>query len=149
MTAIVVVIIAIFKFREGAWIVVILLPIMVFLMLRVKRHYTAVAKQLRIPDETFATLDISKDHYRNRVIVPMDNINQASIRALRFAKTISDNVTAFSVAIDEEAENKLRTRWNKLQTDIPYIIKYSPYRKVVEPLLEFIKSAEYDYRRAT
>jgi amino acid transporter len=147
VTAVVVVIIAIFKFPEGAWVVVILLPMLVFLLTKVKKHYTAVAKQLRVPDETFATLDISKDHYRNRVIVPMDNINQASVRALRFAKTISDNVTAFSVAIDEEAENKLRTRWDKLKTDIPYIIKYSPYRRVVEPLLEFIKSAEYDYRK--
>jgi hypothetical protein len=69
------------------------------------------------------------------------------VRALRFAKTISDNVSAFSVAIDEEAEAKLRARWNKLHTDIPYIIKYSTYRKVVEPLLDFIKSTEYDYRK--
>ena len=147
VTALVVIIIAIFKFEEGAWIVVILVPILVFLMMRVKRHYTAIAKQLRIPDEAFATLDISKDHYRNRVIVPIENINQPSIRALRFAKTISDNVTAFSVAIDEEAEAKLRARWAKLKTDIPYVIKYSPYRKVVEPLLDFIKSAEYDYKK--
>jgi amino acid transporter len=147
VTALVVLIISVFKFNEGAWIVVILIPVLVYLMLRVKRHYTAVSKQLRISDEAFATLDISKDHYRNRVIVPMDNINQASVRALRFAKTISDNVTAFSVAIDEEAEAKLRNRWNKLRTDIPYIIKYSPYRKVVEPLLEFIESTEYDYKK--
>ena len=147
VTAIVVIVIAIFKFSEGAWIVVLLIPVLVYLMLKVKRHYTAVSKQLRVTDEMFATLDISKDHYRNRVIVPMDSINQASIRALRYAKTISDNVTSFSVATDEEAENKLRTRWNKLHTDIPYIIKYSPYRKVVDPLLEFIKSAEYDYRK--
>lgn len=147
VTAVVVVVIAIFKFGEGAWIVVILIPVLIFLMLRTKRHYTAVAKQLKIPDEMFATLDISKDHYRNRVIVPMDSITQASVRALRFAKTISDNVTAFSVATDEDAETKLRTHWNKLHTDIPYIIKYSPYRKVVEPLLDFIKSAEYDYRK--
>jgi len=126
---------------------VILIPILVFLMLRIKRHYTAIAKQLRIPVDALATLDISKDHYRNRVIVPIENINQPSVRALRFAKTISDNVTAFSVAIDEQAEAKLRERWNMLKTDIPYVIRYSPYRKVVEPLLDFIRSAEYDYKK--
>jgi amino acid transporter len=147
VTAVVVVIIACFKFSEGAWVVVILLPSMVFLLLRVKRHYTAVAKQLRIGDDALTTMDISKDHYRTRVIVPVVSVNQASVRALRFARTISDNVTAFSVAIDEDAENKLRARWNLLHTDIPYVIRYSPYRKVVEPLLEFIKSAEYDYRK--
>ena len=147
VTAIVVVIIAIFKFPEGAWVVVILIPLLVFGMLRIKRHYTAIARQLKIPPEALDTLDISKDHYRNRVIVPIENINQASVRALRFAKTISDNVTAFSVAIDEQAEAKLRERWSHLKTDIPYVIKYSPYRKVVEPLLDFIKSAEYDYKK--
>lgn len=147
VTGIVVIIIAIFKFPEGAWVVVILIPILVFLMLRVKRHYTAIAKQLRIPADAFSSLDISKDHYRNRVIVPVENINQPSVRALRFAKTISDNVTAFSVAIDEQAEAKLRERWSMLKTDIPYVIRYSPYRKVVEPLLDFIKSAEYDYKK--
>jgi amino acid transporter len=147
VTSAVVVIIAIFKFTEGAWIVVILIPVLIFLMLRVKRHYTALAKQLRVPDETFATLDISKDHYRTRVIVPMDCINQASVRALRFAKTISDNVTAFSVATDEKAEVKLRERWGKLRTDIPYIVRLSPEKKVVESILDVIKSAEYDYRK--
>ncbi len=147
VTALVVVIIAIFKFEEGAWIVVILIPALVTVMLKIKRHYSAVAKQLRIPDEAYATLDISKEHYRNRVIVPIDNVNQSSVRALRYAKTISDNVTAFSVAIDEEAEAKMRARWSKLKLDIPYIIKYSPYRKVVEPLLDFIRSAEYDYKK--
>ena len=147
VTAIAVIIIAVFKFPEGAWVVVLLLPILVYLLLKVKRHYTAIAKQLKIPEEIFETLDISNDHYRNRVIVPFDNINQPSIRALRFAKTISNNVTAFSVAINEEDESKLRARWNKLDTDIPYIIKYSSYRKVVEPLLDFIKSTEYDYRK--
>ncbi len=147
VTTAVVAVVSIFMFAKGAWIVVFLIPLLILLMLRVKRHYTAVSKQLRVTEEMFVTLDISKDHYRNRVIVPMASINQASIRALRYAKTISDNVTAFSVATDEEAENKLRTRWNKLRTDIPYVIKYSPYRKVVDPLLEFIKSAEYDYRK--
>ncbi len=147
VTALVVAIIAVFKFREGAWIVVILVPALVVVMLKIKRHYSAVAKQLRIPDEAYASLDISKDHYRNRVIVPIDNVNQSSVRALRYAKTISDNVTAFSVAIDEEAEAKLRARWSRLKTDIPYIIKYSPYRRVVEPLLDFIRSAEYDYKK--
>jgi hypothetical protein len=147
MTATVVVIVSIFKFREGAWIVVFLIPVLIFLMLRVKRHYTAVAKQLRVSDEAVAATDISRQQYRNRVIVPMASINTTSLRALRFARTISGNVTAFSVATDEEAEAKLRKRWSLMQTDIPYVIKYSPYRKVVEPLLEFIKSAEYDYQK--
>ena len=146
-TTLVVVIISIFKFEQGAWIVVILIPIMAIAMLRVKRHYLSVARQLRLSPEELSTINIAHDHYRNRVIVPIETINRASIRALRYARTISDNVIAFSVAIDEVSEAKLRARWNMLNTDIPYFIRYSPYRKVVEPLLEFIRSAEYDYQK--
>jgi hypothetical protein len=65
---------------------------------------------------------------------------------LRYARTISDNVTAFSVVIDEESEKKLRSHYSKIITDIPLRVKYSPYRKVIEPLLDFIKSEEYNYQ---
>jgi amino acid transporter len=147
VTAIVVVIISITKFHEGAYIVVILIPILVFTMLKVKEHYIAVAKQLRIKPEEFPEIDITNDHYRNRVIVPIESINKSSIRALRYAKTISDRVFAFTVAIDEESAEKITAKWNLLNTDIQLIVKYSPFRKVVEPLLEFIQSEEYNYQK--
>lgn len=146
VTGIAVIIIAVTKFNEGAWIVVIVIPILMTLMLKVKKHYVALAKQLRINQDEYGSIDISRDHYRNRVIVPIQSINKSSVRALRYARTISDNVTAFSVTIDDEAEQKLKNNYGKIKTDIPLIVKYSPYRKVIEPLLEFIKSEEYDYK---
>ena len=146
VTGIVVIIIAITKFTEGAYIVVFLVPLLMFLMLKVKKHYFAISKQLRIRPEEFETLDLSKEHYRNRVIVPIESLNKSSIRALRYASTISDNVTAFSIAVDEESAEKMRKNYDRVKTDIPLIIKYSPFRKVVDPLLRFIKSEEYDYQ---
>ncbi|MCX7746377.1 MAG: APC family permease [Clostridia bacterium] len=147
VTAIVVVIIAITKFNQGAWIVVFIVPIMMFLMIRVKKHYIAVSKQLRVSDEDLSMIDITRDVYRNRVIIPIDSVNKASIRALRYARTISENVVAFNVSIDEASAKKIKERYSKLNTDIPLIVKYSPFRKVVDPLLKFIESAEYDYQR--
>lgn len=146
VTGIVVIIIAVTKFTEGAYIVVILVPLLMFLMLKVKKHYFAISKQLRIKPEEYETLDISKEHYRNRVIVPIESLNRSSIRALRYARTISDNVTAFSIAVDEESAEKIRRNYDRLKTDIPLTIKYSPFRKVVDPLLRFIESEEYDYQ---
>jgi amino acid transporter len=146
VTAIVVIIIAVFKFSEGAYIVVFLVPILMFLMLKVKKHYFAISRQLRVDLEAFNTVDPTKIHYQNRVIVPIESVNQSSLRALRYASTISDNVVAFSVAINEENENKIRATYDKLNTDIPLIVRYSPFRKVVDPLLKFIESAEYDYQ---
>ncbi len=147
ITALAVLIIAVFKFEEGAWIVVVLVPALVFGMLKIKRHYTAVARQLRVNDPKAAREDLKQHRYRTRIIVPLEGINRASIRALRYARTISDNVTAFSVAIDSATVDKLRDRWNKMNTDIPYIIRLSPSRRVPRPLLEFIESEEYDYRK--
>jgi hypothetical protein len=79
--------------------------------------------------------------------VPVVSINKSSIRALRFARTISDNVVAFCVAIDDESGEKIKEKFALLNTNIPLIVKYSPYRKVVEPLLKFIESAEYDLKK--
>ncbi len=147
VTALAVIIIAATKFTEGAWVVVLVIPVMIYAMLKVKNHYVAVAKQLKLSIEELETLDISNDHYRNHVIVPVESVNKASIRALRYARTISDNVTAFNVSIDSESAQKLKERYSALNTDIPLIVKYSPFRKVVDPLLKFIESAEYDYKK--
>ena len=147
VTCIVVIIISISKFSEGAWIVVLLIPILVFLILKVKKHYTSVSIQLSMTKDELNEIDFDRDVYINRVIVPIESVNKTSVRAIRYAKTISDNVTAFNVSIDEESGNKIRQKYDMLDTDIPLIVKYSPFRKMVEPLLEFIESAEYEYRK--
>ncbi len=148
VTFVTVMIIGATKFIHGAWIVILVIPIIMAGMLKIKRHYTAVAEQLRLKPEELAALDLSKDTYRNHVIVPIESVNKASVRALRYAKTISDNVVAFNIAINEECENRFKEKWNLLHTNIPLIVKYSPYRKVVSPLIEFIESyEEHNYQR--
>jgi hypothetical protein len=147
VTLSVVIVIAITKFAQGTWIVVIVIPLMVIMMLKIKYHYLAVKKQLRIPPEELGKIDILQDKYMNRVIVPIESVNKSSVRALRYAKTISDNVVAFCVTTDEESGKEIREKYNRIKSDIPLFIKYSPFRKVVEPLLKFIESAEYNHQK--
>ncbi|MCX8130885.1 MAG: APC family permease [Clostridia bacterium] len=147
VTLAVVIVIAITKFAQGTWIVVIVIPILIIMMLKVKRHYIAVKKQLRISLEELDKIEIENDKYINRVIVLMESVNKSSIRALRLAKTISDNVVAFCVATDEESGREVQDKYKRLKTSIPLIVKYSPFRKVVDPLLKFVESAEYEYKR--
>jgi amino acid transporter len=142
VTLITVLIIGFTKFIQGAWIVIVIIPFLMMVMIKIKKHYVAVAEQLRLQPEELEAFDLSKDIYRNHVIVPVESVNKASIRALRYAKTISNSIVAFNVAINEEAEHKFKEKWNRLHTNIPLIVKYSPYRKVVEPLLDFIESYE-------
>lgn len=136
------------KFLMGAWIVIVAIPVLMMTFLRIKRHYMAVAYQLRLQPEELEAVDLTKETYRNHVIVPIASLNKASIRALRYAKTISNHIVAFNVATTPEEERKIRERWDKIHTDIPLIVKYSPYRKVVGPLLEFIESyEEHSYKK--
>ncbi len=138
-----VLIIAFTKFTRGAWIVIVVIPAIMAVLLKIKRHYLAVAEQLRLSPEELEAIDFSKATYNNHVIVPLASINRASVRALRYAQTISSNVVAFNVATSPEQEEKIREKWIHLKTDIPLVVKYSTYRKVIEPLLEFIESYEH------
>lgn len=147
VTGVAVIIIGATKFVHGAWVVIVIIPILVNIMLKIRHHYTAVAKQLKIESKELSSVDFEKDIYRNRVIVPIASVNKASIRALRYAKTISDSIAAFNIVMDDEEKEKIEKKWALLNTDIPLIIRSSPYRKVVSPLLEFIQSEEYDLKK--
>lgn len=145
LTSIVVVIIAFAKFKEGSWIVIVLIPIMVFLEKKIYTHYIAVREQLKIKGSEYETVDFCELEYQNKIIVPIESVNKASVRALRYAKTICDEVVAFTVVLSDEEAWEIQEKFNKLNTNIPLVIKLSPYRKVVEPLLRYIESSEYDH----
>ncbi len=147
VTGVVVLIIGTTKFPKGAWVVVVVIPILVFAMLKVKKHYTSIAKQLKLEPEEIDAAVIDQTCYRNRVIVPIESLNRASIRALKYARTISDHVVAFNVSIDIESGEKVKKNYAMLHTDIPLQVQYSPYRKIMEPLLEYIESEEYNYKK--
>jgi amino acid transporter len=148
VTFVTVIIIGATKFIHGAWIIILVIPTLMLIMLRIKRHYLAVALQLRLPVEELETIDLSKAIYRNHVIVPVESINKTSIRALRYAKTISNNVVAFNIATNPENERRIREKWNLIKTNIPLIVKYSPQGKVIKPLLEFIELYElHNYQK--
>lgn len=128
VTTVAVLIIAFTKFHQGAWIVIVLIPILILLMFKVKKHYENIRKQLKITPKLLERADINNKKYTNHVIVPLSSVNKSSVRALKYGTTISDNVTAFCVATDEESAAKIQEKYNELGTDIPLIIKYNPYR---------------------
>jgi amino acid transporter len=144
ITALVSLIIAVAKFTEGAWIVIVLIPLMVFLMDKVNMHYYSVRRQLDVSKEELAEEEYFDQAYKNKIIVPIENLNMTSVRTLRYAMTISDNVVAFHISMDDEDADRTQAEFDALELDIPLVIKMSPYRKVVDPLLRYIESSEYD-----
>jgi len=132
------IIILVEKFSEGAFIVVILIPIIIMIQLRIKKHYDKVASGLSISQLNLKKVDL-RIKYTHVVIVPIASLNRATIGALQYAQSVSDNVIALNISPDKESMEKLKARWSELNTDILLVAKYSPYRAVVTPLLKNIE----------
>jgi amino acid transporter len=151
VTTITTIIILVEKFSEGAFIVVILIPIIILIQLKVKKHYDKVACGLSVSELNLRKVDF-KIKYTHIVVVPIASLNKATIGALQYAQSISDNVIALNISPDREAMEKLKTKWSELDTDILLVTKYSPYRAVVTPLIrniELIANSTADNEKIT
>jgi len=142
ITALTVIVIGSTKFMEGGWIVFILIPIFVVVMLRIRKHYVSVAHQLKL-EITKKPKVINISEQNRFVIVPIDTLNKSFLKALNYARTISNNIIVFHISVDDESTEKLIKKWEDYNVGIPLIAKKSPYRHLIHPLLEFIKSEEY------
>lgn len=125
------------KFEEGAWVVIMLIPILAYMMMRIKKHYNKVADGLRTNEDELKNFEIN-DHFNHIIVVPISSLNKATLGALKYARSITPDVIALSVSSDKAYMEKLQTRWNELNTDILLVCKYSPYRAVINPLIEYI-----------
>jgi hypothetical protein len=121
------------KFFHGAWIVVVLIPLLLFLFRAVHRHYREVAQQL-----TTEGLGHLRP-IRHEVIVPISGIHRGVVRALEYARAIaSDQVTAVYINLDEEAAQKLRAKWSEWGEGVELVVIASPYRSLVGPLIRYL-----------
>jgi amino acid transporter len=133
-TAIVMLVFAITKFRDGAWFVLILTPILVVIFSAIHRHYRGLAQRLSL-ENYGAPPRIA----RHRVILALSGVHRGSLAALRYARALSDDVTAVHVSTDPEEAEKLQQKWETWGDGVRLVILESPYRLLFEPLLEYIE----------
>lgn len=141
VTACVVVIVLITKFIYGAWIIVLLIPTLVYMFLKVHHHYDDVREQLLLTPEEYMKV-MTTDLGRNIIIIPIASPTQAVAKAIRYAKIISgskDKIYAVHVYSDDERGKKIKTLWRQLEPDIELIMLQSPYRQLTDPLITFIQ----------
>ena len=134
-TAIVMCIFAITKFYDGAWVVLILLPILIAIFLFIHRHYQKLATSLSL--EKFG--GPPPQAVRHRVILPVSGVHQGSLEALRYARLLSNDVTAVHVSIDPVETEKVKRKWEKWGEGTRLVIVDSPYRLFLEPLLAYLE----------
>src|SRR5882672_1474521 len=134
-------VIATTKFVQGAWIVILLIPLFVILFLRTHRHYFYVRQQLSLRE-------IEPERpLRHTAIVPISAVNRATVYAVRYAKSIAHEVEAVHVAIDPARLEQVREQWKTWGGGVPLRILESPYRSIVQPLVDHIDDLMHGRRR--
>ena len=134
-TAVVMCVFAITKFRDGAYIVLLLLPILIGLFSMIHHHYSGVASRLSL--ENYG--EPPPYTGRHRVIVPVSNLHQGTLAALRYANMLSDDVTAVHVSVEPADTVKVQQKWGTWGKSTRLVIVDSPYRLFLEPLLGYIE----------
>jgi amino acid transporter len=129
------VVVAFSKFTSGAWITILLIPLIVFGFLRVKHHYQEVRHQLSLHGLPPSLRPISP----TRVVIPISGVHRGMINDVLFARAISTNVTGVYVELDANSRPHVLEEWKEWWPDLPLVIIPSPYRSIVGPLLAFLE----------
>jgi amino acid transporter len=131
-TAVVLVIVALTKALEGAWIIILLIPVLVAVFKATNRHYTHVADQLSLEGWH------GEARQHSTVLVPIGGVHRAVLQAVGYARSLSDDVRALFVDTEANATERVRQDWDKWGAGTRLEILPSPYRSLMEPLLEYI-----------
>ncbi len=134
LTGIVAIVVTSVKFLDGAYLVIILIPILVSVMLFVHRQYGASRRELRIRDDFI----VQPPHREERVVVPIPGLNRAVVQAINVARSISDDVRAVFITESPEDADELRRRWERQMPGVPLVVVESPYRALVGPLQAYL-----------
>lgn len=133
LTVIVMMVFAVTKFLDGAWIVILLVPTLVFIFFRIHHHYKDVATHLSLED-----FGEAPRVQRNRVLLLISGVHRGVMHALRYARSFSSDITAVYVSADPMEEERIKKKWGIWGDGVRLQIIESPYRRLLEPLIAYI-----------
>ncbi len=133
LTTSILIIVAVTKFVFGAWIIIVLIPIIIPIFLLIHHHYDRVAEQLRVLPS-----HVPPQRINQFVLVPIDDVNYASLRAMSFARTICNDITVLHISTDEARAEKVRQKMQTYAPDMKLVIVESPVRAFMRPLLNYV-----------
>jgi amino acid transporter len=133
-TAIALIVVATTKFMGGAWIVMLLIPILVLAFLKVSQHYEGLRSALTIkgyhPPRAL----------RHAVIVLIPSLHRGTIHAILYAKSLARDAEAVHVEIDPADTPRIQQEWEQLHLGLPLTILKSPWRSLTEPIILYIRT---------
>jgi amino acid transporter len=136
-TGLVLVVVAVVKFTQGAWMVIVAIPLHVLISWQVRRHYFNVARELSLADYE------KPKPLKHTAVVPVPlGPNKMVLTAVEYARSISKDVIAVTVNVSNENREALLEKWDAWAPDVPLVVLNSPYRSIHRPLLRFIDEVE-------
>jgi amino acid transporter len=142
-TAVVTLIIAGSKFTEGAWIPIVVIPVIVVVFKAIKSHYASVASSLRVP------VEYKPRRMNHTVVVLVGSVHRGVLEALAYAKSLHpDRLLAVTVVSDEEEQERIEGSWSSLDIDVPLEIVHSPYRELTAPIMRFVDELDARYENS-
>ena len=138
VTGLVTLIIGVSKFSQGAWITIILIPMIMAGFYRIKRHYQAVSEQLSLE----SALSSPGVILRPRLVIPVSGVHRGIYDAVDFARSISTDVTAVYIEIEPGGSEEITAKWGKTWPDIPIVVLKSQFRSVLKPLLDYLDEVD-------
>jgi len=137
-TAITLLVVAASKFTEGAWITILVLPILVVGFLRIRKHYREVGKQLSMRGLPPSLRPFPPP----RVVIPISGVHRGIVDAVDFAESISKDVTAVYIEMEPGSAEKVCEQWKRWWPDLPLVVLQSQYRSIIGPLLDFLDETD-------
>jgi amino acid transporter len=135
LTAVVALVFLVTKFHDGAWIILIVIPVLVAIFFAIHGHYREAARVLSLED-----YGAPPRVRRHRVILPISGVHRGTVVALRYALALSPDITAVHVSADTDKAERLQQKWGLWGNGVRLVILDSPYRLLLEPLLDYVKA---------
>ena len=141
VTATTLIIVAVSKFSEGAWITILLIPSIVFVLMRIHGHYKMVGRELSLHGlpPSLKPLPLL------RAVIPISGVHRGIFDAVNLARAIASEVTAVYIELEPGAGEVVQKKWQEWWPDTPLVIVPSPYRSIINPLLDYLDRTDLEH----
>jgi len=121
-----------YRWSDGAWLTIVAILIVMYMFVRIKRHYGHLAEELNLRpgDETVT--------YTTTVLLLVPRLHRGMLKAISYAKSVSDDVRAVHVTLNPDTVDEVKEQWVRFGADLPLVVLQSPYRSLVGPIVEYV-----------
>lgn len=141
-TGVVLLVVAYFKFTHGAWMVIVVIPVLVYSFQRIHFHYVMFGREMA---QSHYDIDKCEKMTDNVVIIPISGLHRGVMNAIRYGQTISHDLRVCFVKTDEESYQRMMIAWKDKFPETPLNVLESPYRSISEPIVDFIDQVSKEH----